>query len=84
MPHATFECGSVCGFLDMTSQNFPPTGREQVIEFGYLPPENRFNWKTIRFYFQIRSFRPKIDPCFNFSNFQGEENFFIFKILETS
>ena len=36
--------------------------REQVIKFGYLPPENRFNLKKMSFYVQNRSSRPKIDP----------------------
>ena len=58
--------------------------RERVIQFGYLLPENGFNFKKVTFYVQIRSFRPKIDPQVNFSNFQAEENFFIFKIFGTS
>ena len=36
--------------------------REQVIKFGYLPPENGFNFKKKSFYVQNRSSRPKIDP----------------------
>ena len=32
-------------------------------------------------YVQNRSSRPKIDPHVNFSNFQAEEKYFIFKIL---
>ena len=59
--------------------------RERVIKFGYLPPENGFNFWKISFYVQNRSSRPKIDPPHdNFSNFQAEENFFIFKIFGTS
>ena len=50
--------------------------REQVIKFGYLPPENEFDLKN-EFYVQNRSSRPKIDPHVNFSSFQVEENFFI-------
>ena len=51
--------------------------REQVIKFGYLSPENGFNFKKMSFYVQNRSSRPKIDPHVNFSNFQVEEKFFI-------
>ena len=58
--------------------------RERVIRFGYLPPENWFNFKKMSFYVQNRSSRPKIDPHANFSNFQAEENLFIFKIFGTS
>ena len=58
--------------------------REWVIKFGYLPPENGFNLKKKSFYVQNRSSRPKIDPHVNFSNFQAEENLFIFKVFGTS
>ena len=44
IPDAKFEFGSSSIFRDMTSQNFPRK-REQVIKFGYLPPENKFNLK---------------------------------------
>ena len=36
--------------------------REQVMKFGYLPPENELNFKKMSFYVQNRSSRPKIDP----------------------
>ena len=39
--------------------------------------------KKMSVYGQIRSFQPKIDPHVNFSNFQAEENFVIFKIFGT-
>ena len=42
MADTKFESGSFPIFGDMTSQNFS-LKREQVIEFNYLPPENRFN-----------------------------------------
>ena len=45
--------------------------RERVMKFGYLPPENGFNFKKMSFYVQNRSSRPKIDPHVNFSNFQA-------------
>ena len=82
---AKLDAGSSSSFGDMTSQN--SLGRkEQVIKFGYLPPENGFNFvKKMSFYVQNRSSRPKIaPPPVNFSNFQAEENFFIFKIFGTS
>ena len=43
--------------------------------------EDGFNFKKMSFYVQIRSFRPKIDPHTNFSNFQAEENFSFSKFL---
>ena len=45
--------------------------RERVMKFGYLPPENGFNFKKMSFYVQNRSSRRKIDPHVNFSNFQA-------------
>ena len=62
------------------SQNFPQK-REQVIRFGYLPPENGIKFKKMGFYVQNRSSRPKIDPHVNFSNFKVEENFSFCKFL---
>ena len=58
--------------------------RERVMKFGYLPPENGFNFKKMSFYVQNRSSRSKIDPHVNFSNFQAWEKIFIFKIFGTS
>ena len=58
IPDAKFESSS---FGDTTSQNLT-WSREQVIKFGYLPPENGFNFKKMSFYVQNRSSRPKIDP----------------------
>ena len=75
---------SSSSFGDMMSQNFPLGRRERIIRFDYLPPENEFNVKKWFFYVQNRSSRPKIDPHVNFSNFQAEEKFFIFKIFGTS
>ena len=40
---AKFEADSSCSFGDMTSENLRGR-REQVIKFGYLPPENGFNF----------------------------------------
>ena len=58
--------------------------REQVIKFGYLPPENGFNFKKMSFHVQNRSFRPKIDPPCQFQQFSSRGNFFIFTIFGTS
>ena len=44
-----FESGTLSVIGDIMSQNFP-LRREQVIEFGYLPPENGFNLKKMSFY----------------------------------
>ena len=55
--------------------------RERVIKFGYLPPENGFNFKNMSFYVQNRSSGLKINPNVNFSNFQVEENFSFCKFL---
>ena len=70
--------------LETWCHKFSLERRERVIEFDYLPPENMFNFKKMSFYVQNRSSRPKIDPHVNFSNFQAQENFFIFKIFGTS
>ena len=68
IPTAKFEVDSFSSSEDMTSQNFP--------------------WKkgTSR---EIWLFTPKTvstfsKMCFNFSNFQAEKNFLIFKIFGTS
>ena len=48
IPDAKFESGNSSSFGSMTSQNFPRE-MEQVIKFGYLPPENGFNFKKNEF-----------------------------------
>ena len=83
MPDAKFDSGRLSSSGDMTGK-FSLSRREQVIRFGYLPQENGFNFKKKEFSCPESSFRPKIDPHVNFSNFQAEENFFIFKIFETT
>ena len=60
IPDAKSECGSFSSFGDMTPQNFPLKRGT----FGYLPPENGFNFEKMSVYVQIRSFRPKIDLLF--------------------
>ena len=47
---------------------------ERVIKFGYLPPDNWFNFLKNEF-LCLESFFVK------FSNLQAEENCFIFKLL---
>ena len=59
MPDEKFESGSFSSFGDMTSQNSLWRG-ERVIKFGYLHPENGFNFAKMSLYVQIRSFRPKM------------------------
>ena len=59
--------------------------REQVINFGYLPPENKFNFKKKEFlcpesFCSTQNWPPHV----NVSNFQAEENVFILKIFGTS
>ena len=83
IPDTKFEVDSSFSFGDMTSQNSPQMkGTSHPIRL--FTPENGFNFKETSFYVQNRSSRPKIDPHVNFNNFQAEENFFIFKIFETS
>ena len=85
IPDAKCEAASSFSFRDMTSQNFPRKKGTSPIKFGYSPPEKGFNFKKMSFYVQNRSSRPKSEPPHvNFSNFQAEENFFIFKIFGTS
>ena len=79
MPDAKFEPGSFL-FLEIRRHKISLSRTERVIEFGYLPPENGI-FQKMNFYIQNRSSQPKIDPHDNFSNFQAEENVFIFKIF---
>ena len=53
--------------------------REQVMKFGYLPPENGFNFKKMSFYVQNRSSRPKIDPLCQFQQFSSIGKIFHFQ-----
>ena len=41
--------------LEIWRHNISPGRREQVIKFGYLPPENGFNFKKMSCYVQNRS-----------------------------
>ena len=72
MSDAKFESNSFPGFGDMTSQ-------KRVAKFGYLPPENRFNFEIRSFYVQILSFRPKIDHLCQFQQFSSRGNLFHFQ-----
>ena len=53
--------------------------RERVMKFGYLPPENGFNFKKMSFYVQNRSSRPKIDPPCQFQQFLSIGKIFHFQ-----
>ena len=80
IPDAKFEADSSFNIGGMTSQNFPPKNESSNVAIkGFI-----FFFKKKSFYVQNRSSRPKIDPHVNFSNFQAEENFLIFKIFGTS
>ena len=81
IPDAKFECDSSSSFGDMTSQ-ISLGRRERVMKFGYLPPENGFNFKEMSFYVQNRSSRPKIDPPMSISAiFKNRKNFSFSKFL---
>ena len=80
IPDAKFESGSSPSFGDMTSQNFlRKKGMSHQIRL--FTPENGFNFKNMIFMSRIVLLDPKLTPHVNFSNFQAEENFFIFKLL---
>ena len=70
IPDAKCESDSSSSFGDMTSQ---------VMKFGYLPPENEFNFRKMSFYVQNRSSRPKIDPPCQFQQFSSIEKIFHFQ-----
>ena len=55
--------------------------REQVVKFGYLPPENRFNFKKVCFMSRIVLLDPKLTPPCQFQQFSSRGKFFIFKIF---
>ena len=78
MPDAKFASGSVSIFGDMTSQIFS-LKKGQVIEFGYLPPENGFNFLKNEFYVQNRFSQPKVGlPC-QFQQFIRQMEIFHFQ-----
>ena len=82
IPDAKCEADSSSTFGDMTSQNFPRKKGNESSNSAIYPREMGLTFKKMSFYVQNRSSRPKIDPPHvNFSNFQTEEFFFIFKIL---
>ena len=68
IPDAKFEGDSFSSFGDM-SHKFALGRREWVIKFGYLAPENGFNFKKMNLYVQNCSSRPKIDPPCQFQQF---------------
>ena len=84
IPDAKVEADSFSSFGDMTSQNFPSEEGSKSSNSAIYPPKTSLTFKKMDFYVQNRSSRSKIDPHVNFSDFQAEENFFIFKIFGTS
>ena len=83
IPAAKFESGGHSSFGDMTSQNVrQKKGTSHQIR--RFTPGKRVQLLTYDFYVQNRSSRPKTIRHVNFSNFQAEENFFIFTIFRTS
>ena len=78
IPDAKFESDSSSSFGDMTSQ-ISLRRRERVMKFGYLPPENGFNFKKMSFHVQNRSSRPKIDPPCQFQQFSSIGKIFHFQ-----
>ena len=81
MADAKFEPGSFSILGDMTLKKFPSEEGERVVEFGYLPPENEFNFQKKFFESRIVLLDPKLTSLVNFSNFHAEENFVIFEIF---
>ena len=84
IPNAKFEADNSFSFGDITSQNFPQKEGNESTNSDIYPWKTGLTLKKISFYVQNRSPRPNIDPHVNFSNFQAEENVFIFKIFRTS
>ena len=81
IPNAKFESDSFSSFGDMTSQN-SLRRREQVMKFGYLTPENEFNFKKMSFYVQNRSSGSKIYPSCQFQQiFKHRKKFSFSKFL---
>ena len=78
IPDANVDADGSSSFGYMMSQNFP-LKKEMSHQIRLFTPGNGFNLKT-HFYVQNHCSQPKIDPQVNFSNFQAEENFFIFNI----
>ena len=71
--------------LEIWDHKISLSKREWVIEFGYLPLQNGFYfWRKWFSCPAIILFHPKLSPRGNFSSFQADDNFFIFKIFETS
>ena len=80
MPDAKFESGSFSIFGDKTSQNFV-LKRGTSHRFGYLFPENGFNFTKMTFYVQNRSSQPKIAPSCHFQQFSIRGIFSFSKFL---
>ena len=61
--HLECESGSFSSFGDRRHK-ISLWRRDQVIRFGYLPPENGFNFKKMNFYVQNQPSRPTISAVF--------------------
>ena len=78
IPDAKFKSDSSSSFGDIMSQNFPRK-KGTSHEIRLFTPENGFNFKTMSFYVQNRSFRPKIDPLCQFKQFSSIGKIFHFQ-----
>ena len=78
IPRAKFEADSSSGFGDMTSEHFPQN-KAKDHQIWLFTPENRFPESS----FLTKNYPPPPRHV-NFSNFQAEEKFFVFKSFGTS
>ena len=84
IPHAKLEADSSSSFGDMTSQNFPwKKGTSHQIRL-FTSRKTGLTFKKWVFMSGIVLLDPKLTHHVNFSNFQAEEKFLIFKIFGTS
>ena len=80
MPDAKIELGSFSSFGNMMSQIFPvKKGTSDQIR---IPGKCVLSSRNLVFMSRIVLLGPKLTSHVNFSNFQVEENFFLFKIFE--
>ena len=84
MPDAKFESGSFFYFWRYDVTKISYWRREQVIEFGYLAPENGFNFKKKSYYVQNCPPRFKIDPMSISAIFKQRKIFLFLKFLDVS
>ena len=85
IPDEEFGFSSSSSFGDMTPQNFPQKkGTNHQIRRRIYPRKTGLTLKERLSMSRIVHLDPKLTPNVTFSNFQAEENFFIFKIFGTS